>query len=263
MQKDVWSDEEDMVLIQAHKEVGNKWTEIAKCLPGRTENSIKNHWNATKRRQFARRRSHTSSKQGPKSGALLQNYIKCLGIGPSKNVVAPLAPPTLSPSSSVPATPREGPAKMIDERLEYNNPSNILDSQGQGILSIHEQNYSKAQSCEEHAVAPICDDCSIDMLYDTLFHTKEDSCFQVYTVDDDMDMNCIFNHVDHAIKVNCEIDMEMMWDDEDGLGCVEVYTVDDDISAGSAEIEDVHVKEEMDLIEMVTVTQKYGKAEKN
>ena len=66
-----------------------------------------------------------------------------------------------------------------------------------------------------------------------------------------------------SIKVNCEIDMEMMWDDEDGLGCVEVYTVDDDISAGSAEIEDVHVKEEMDLIEMVTVTQKYGKAEKN
>jgi len=48
----------------------------------------------------------------------------------------------------------------------------------------------------------------------------------------------------------------MMWDDEDGLGCVEE-------PAGSPQIEDVHVKEEMDLIEMVTVTQKYGKAEKN
>jgi myb proto-oncogene protein len=50
--------------------------------------------------------------------------------------------------------------------------------------------------------------------------------------------------------------MEMMWDDEDGLGCVEE-------PAGSAQIEAVNVKEEMDLIEMVAVTQKYGEAEKN
>ncbi|KAL2321827.1 hypothetical protein Fmac_026206 [Flemingia macrophylla] len=76
IKKDIWTEEEDKILIEAHAEIGNKWAEIAKRLPGRTENSIKNHWNATKRRQYSKRKCRSKYPRG----SLLQEYIESLNL---------------------------------------------------------------------------------------------------------------------------------------------------------------------------------------
>jgi hypothetical protein len=49
--KGAWKAQEDFVIYELHSQFGSKWAKIALRLPGRTENSIKNRFYSTLRKQ--------------------------------------------------------------------------------------------------------------------------------------------------------------------------------------------------------------------
>ncbi|CAO1942329.1 unnamed protein product [Urochloa humidicola] len=77
-QNGIWTLEDDKMLIRAHKHFRNRWSAIARFLPGWSENAIKNHWNATKRSLKAKRRLKKKKSEPVPPGQLsiLEEYIR-------------------------------------------------------------------------------------------------------------------------------------------------------------------------------------------
>lgn len=218
------------MLVETHKKVGNKWAEIAKRIPGRTENSIKNHWNATKRRQNSRRKTKKNQGQNGKNRqpSLLQDYIKTKIFNDNHSTITTTTT-TSSISDDLLSDPNF-PGLPLDESQPL--ISNTYDEELEFMLSLF------ANKPNETLVGPIMKPKA--------------------TINNDNDhdkISCVNEELPKSYMYS-DLYVSCLLDGGNGLGTSGYCTYEDmNMEVEMNEGGDSSGKKEMDLIEMVSSSQ--------
>ncbi|XP_010519748.1 PREDICTED: transcription factor MYB46-like [Tarenaya hassleriana] len=79
LKRGAFSPQEEDLIIRLHSVLGNRWSQIAARLPGRTDNEIKNFWNST----IKKRLKNTSTSPSPTTSGSLSSPSSSSSLDPN------------------------------------------------------------------------------------------------------------------------------------------------------------------------------------
>jgi len=106
------------VVLEAHEEMGNRWSEISKLLPGRTPNQIKNHWHAMVRKTNKRKQREISTDTELDNTSMSMDYGDS-DYNSNDDQYVPPSPPEPTPEKEVVSPKQDDEEECLHPRKKF------------------------------------------------------------------------------------------------------------------------------------------------